>query len=218
MGGACALLPAGSPPPLARAVYEDCPTKSGTSGAVGNRYRQGAIHQPGVQLPPSDLITRARPPPCWSGHWLWQHRPADSGHAPSLSGCPLQQMLYLHAYGLGLWTAPPSPPSRHDHHREATAAILMRIYDKTHDNTTSRIGLPRLEICPNLKAMSRGRRPQQAAYNGEPQLAPILQRKRQRRPGRRLLPPAQELLYVTGSTYPGGRATRKKWRRCLLRA
>lgn len=191
----------------ARAVYEDVSDKEWYAGAVETAYRQGAITSQDGSFRPSDLITRSeaaamlvRALGYGSIAGLIQDMPLPFQDVRSNNG-----YIFM-AYGLGFMDGTSVTSfSPNDHiTREQTAAILMRIYDKLHDNTTSRIGIATgLENLPKLKGYEAvGVAASKLAYNGEPQLAPILQEEEAKAVLAAVSSAgAKKLLYVTGSTY-----------------
>ena len=128
----------------AREVYKDVPEKVWYAGAVETAYHQGAITAQDGSFRPDDLITRSEAA-------AMLIRALGYG---SIAG--LIQDMYLPfrdvksnngyivmAYGMGLMDGTSITSFSPDGHvtREQAAAIMMRLYDKLHDPTTSRIGI-----------------------------------------------------------------------------
>lgn len=83
------------------------------------------------------------------------------------------------AYGLGLMDGTSVTTFSPDAHvtREQAASIIMRLYDKLHEPTTSRIGIAyHAAGLPDLEGYEAvGVAAAQLTYNGEPQTSPIME-------------------------------------------
>lgn len=110
------------------------------------------------------------------------------------------------AYGLGLMDGTSVTAFSPGGHvtREQAAAIVMRLHDKLHDPTTSRIGIAVAEAgLPDLKGYEAvGVAAAKLAYNGEPQISlSMAKAEAQAVRAAASAAGARSLLYVTGGAY-----------------
>lgn len=163
----------------ARAVYEDVSEKEWYAGAVETAYHQGAITSQDGSFRPDDLITRSEAA-------AMLVRALGYGSLAGLiqdMSLPFRDVkanngYIVMAYGLGLMDGTSVAAFSPGGHvtREQAAAILMRLHDKLHDPTTSRLGIAAsAENLPDLTGyeavcVSAAK----LTYNGEPQIAPAM--------------------------------------------
>lgn len=191
----------------ARAVYDDVSEKAWYAGALEIAYHQGAITSQDGNFRPDDLITRSE-----AASMLV--RALGYGSLAGLiqdMSLPFRDVkanngYIVMAYGLGLMDGTSvtsfSPNGRVT--REQAAAILMRLYDKLHDSTASRIGIAvSSEELPELKGYEAvGVAAAKLAYNGDPQIAPAMDKSEaQAVQAAASAAGARALLYVTGNDY-----------------
>lgn len=163
----------------ARTVYEDVSEKEWYAGAVETAYHQGAITSQDGSFRPDDLITRSEAA-------AMLVRALGYGSLAGLiqdMSLPFRDVkanngYIVMAYGLGLMDGTSVAAFSPGGHvtREQAAAILMRLHDKLHDPTTSRLGIAAsAENLPDLTGyeavcVSAAK----LTYNGEPQIAPAM--------------------------------------------
>lgn len=163
----------------ARAVYEDVSEKEWYAGVVETAYHQGAITSQDGSFRPDDLITRSEAA-------AMLVRALGYGSLAGLiqdMSLPFRDVkanngYIVMAYGLGLMDGTSVAAFSPNGHvtREQAAAILMRLHDKLHDPTTSRLGIAAsAENLPDLTGyeavcVSAAK----LTYNGEPQIAPAM--------------------------------------------
>ncbi len=208
----------------ARMIYADVPEKVWYAGAVETAYHQGAITAQDGNFRPDALITRSE-----AASMLIR----ALGYG-SIAG--LIQDMYLPfrdvkanngyivmAYGMGLMDGTSVTSFSPGGHvtREQAAAILMRLYDKLHDPTTSRIGvtasaenLPEMEgyeaVCISAAKLT---------YNGEPQISPAMNEKEALAIRSAVSAAgAKALLHVTGGAYHVREGDAEKLAAVLLEA
>ena len=190
-----------------RAVYDDVPEKEWYAGAVETAYRQGAVTSQDGSFRPNDLITRSE-----AASMLIR----ALGYG-SIAG--LIQDMYLPfrdvkanngyivmAYGMGLMDGTSVTSFSPEAHvtREQAAAILMRLYDKLHDPTTSRVGITAsTEKLPDLTGYEAvGIAAAKLTYNGEPQVSVSMNGKEAMALRNTVSAAgAKALLYVSGGGY-----------------
>ncbi len=167
------------PTAAARTVYEDVDKKAWYAGAVETAYHQGAITSQDGNFRPDDPITRSEAASMLvrglgygSIAGLIQDMPLPFRDVRANSG------YIIMAYGLGLMDGASVTEFSPEGHvtREQAAVILMRLHDKLHDDTTSRTGIAtRLENLPDVTGYEAvGVAAAKLTYNGEPQLASLL--------------------------------------------
>ena len=191
----------------ARAVYDDVSEKEWYAGAVETAYHQGAITSQDGSFRPGDLITRSeaasmlvRALGYGSIAGLIQDMSLPFRDVKSNNG------YIVMAYGLGLMDGTSVTAFSPGGHvtREQAAAIVMRLHDKLHDPTTSRIGIAVAETgLPDLKGYEAvGVAAARLAYNGEPQIS-LSMAKAEAQAVRAAVSAAgaRPLLYVTGGAY-----------------
>lgn len=110
------------------------------------------------------------------------------------------------AYGMGLMDGTSVTAFSPEGHvtREQAAAILMRLYDKLHDPTTSRIGITAsAENLPDLEGYEAvGISAAKLAYNGAPQVSSAMDKKEAEKLRAAVSAAgAKALLHVTGGAY-----------------
>lgn len=191
----------------ARAVYEDVEEKAWYAGAVETAYHQGAITSQDGSFRPDDPITRSE-----AASMLV--RALGYGGIAGLiqdMSLPFRDVkanngYIVMAYGLGLMdgtSITAFSPSGHVT-REQTAAIVMRLHDKLHDPTTSRIGIAVAAAgLPDLKGYEAvGVAAAKLTYNGEPQIS-FSMKEAEAKAIRSAVSAAgaKSLLYVTGGAY-----------------
>lgn len=191
----------------ARAVYEDVSEKEWYAGAVETAYHQGAITSQDGSFRPDDLITRSE-----AASMLV--RALGYGSIAGLiqdMSLPFRDVkanngYIVMAYGLGLMDGTSVTAFSPNGHvtREQAAAILMRLHDKLHGPTTSRIGIvASAENLPDLTGyeavcISASK----LAYNGEPQIAPAMDKtEAQSVRSAASAAGAKALLHVSGGAY-----------------
>ena len=139
----------------ARAVYDDVSEKEWYAGAIETAFRQGAITAQDGSFRPDALITRSE-----AASMLV--RALGYGSVAGLiqdMSLPFRDVkanngYIVMAYGMGLMDGTSVTAFSPEGHvtREQAAAILMRLYDKLHDPTTSRVGITgSMEKLPDLK-------------------------------------------------------------------
>ena len=191
----------------ARAVYADVPEKVWYAGAVETAYHQGAITAQDGNFRPDDLITRSE-----AASMLI--RALGYGSIAGLiqeMSLPFRDVkanngYIVMAYGMGLMDGTSVTAFSPNAHitREQAAAIMMRLYDKLHDPTTSRIGITAsMEGLPDLKGYEAvAIDAAKLTYNGEPQISVFMSDKESL--NLRMAASAagaKALLYVTGGSY-----------------
>lgn len=191
----------------ARAVYEDVSDKEWYAGAVEAAYHQGAITSQDGSFRPDDLITRSEAA-------AMLVRALGYGSIAGLiqdMSLPFRDVkanngYIVMAYGLGLMDGTSVTAFSPNGHvtREQAAAILMRLHDKLHDSTTSRMGIAAsAENLPDLTGyeavcISAAK----LTYNGEPQIAPAMDKaEAQSVRSAASAAGAKALLHVTGGAY-----------------
>lgn len=191
----------------ARAVYEDVGEKEWYAGAVETAYAHGAVTSQDGRFRPDDLITRSEAAAMLvrglgygSIAGLIQDMPLHFQDVQANNG------YIIMAYGLGLMDGTSVTAFSPEGHvtREQTAAIMMRLHDKLHDDTTSRIGVATsAENLPDLTGYEAvAAEAARLTYNGSPQLTVLLD---QEETGdiraAASAAGAKTLLYVTGTDY-----------------
>ena len=208
----------------ARAVYEDVSEKDWYAGAIETAYHRGAITSQDGSFRPGDPVTRSEAA-------AMLVRALGYGSIAGLiqdMSLPFRDVkanngYIVMAYGLGLMDGTSvtafSPGGRVT--REQAAAILMRLHDKLHDPTTSRIGIAVSSAdLPELTGYEAvGVAAAKLTYNGEPQLASLLDQEEAaavrdavRSAG------AKALLYITGGVYQFRENDAEKLAAVLLQA
>ncbi len=195
------------PTSSARAVYEDVSDKEWYAGAVETAYHQGAITTQDGNFRPDDLITRSE-----AASMLV--RALGYGSIAGLiqdMSLPFQDVkanngYIIMAYGLGLMDGTSVTAFSPGGHvtREQAAAILMRLYDKLHNPTTSRIGIVTgMEGLPEIKGYEAvGIAAAQLTYNGEPQISRAMDKEEtQAIRSAAAAAGAKSLLYIAGGPY-----------------
>lgn len=191
----------------ARAVYDDVSEKEWYAGAVETAYHQGAITSQDGSFRPGDRITRSE-----AASMLV--RALGYGSIAGLiqdMSLPFRDVkanngYIVMAYGLGLMDGTSVTAFSPNGHvtREQAAAIVMRLHDKLHDPTASRIGIAVAEEdLPELKGYEAvGVAAAKLTYNGEPQTSPTMG-KAEAEAVRAAISAAgaKSLLYVTGGAY-----------------
>lgn len=210
-----------SPP---RAIYEDVSEKEWYAGVVEAAYHQGAITSQDGRFRPGDLITRSEAAAMLvralgysSIAGLIQDTPLPFRDVHSNNG------YVIMAYGMGLMDGTSVTAFSPEGHvtREQAAVIIMRLHDKLHDATTSRIGIATSASgLPDMKgyeavAVAASR----LTYNGEPQLSSIL-KDNEAKAVRTAITAAgsKPLLYVTGGVYHLREGDSEKMAKTLLQA
>ncbi|MCI9643296.1 MAG: hypothetical protein HFF97_01000 [Oscillibacter sp.] len=191
----------------ARAVYEDVPEKEWYAGAVETAYHQGAITSQDGSFRPNDPVTRSE-----AASMLV--RALGYGSIAGLiqdMSLPFRDVkanngYIVMAYGLGLMDGASVTAFSPDGHvtREQAAAILMRLHDKLHEPTTSRIGIAvAAEGLPELAGYEAvGVAAAKLAYNGEPQVSLFMGKpESQAICAAASAAGAKSLLYITGGAY-----------------
>ena len=208
----------------ARAVYEDVSEKEWYAGAVETAYHQGAITSQDGSFRPDDLITRSE-----AASMLV--RALGYGSIAGLiqdMSLPFRDVkanngYIVMAYGLGLMDGTSVTAFSPNGHvtREQAAAILMRLHDKLHDPTTSRLGVAAsAEDLPDLTGyeavcISAAK----LTYNGEPQTAPAMDKaEAQAVRSAASAAGAKALLHVTGGAYHLREGDEEKLAAVLLQA
>lgn len=191
----------------ARPIYQDVDEKAWYAGAVEAAYHHGAITSQDGNFRPDALITRSeaasmlvRALGYGSIAGLIQDTPLPFQDVHANNG------YVIMAYGMGLMDGASVTSFSPDGHvtREQAAVIVMRLHDKLHDATTSRIGVATSALgLPDVKdyeavAVAAFK----LAYNGAPQLAAVL-KEDEARAARDAIAAAgsRPLLYVTGTNY-----------------
>lgn len=206
----------------ARAVYEDVSEKEWYAGAVETAYHQGAITSQDGSFRPDDLITRSE-----AASMLV--RALGYGSIAGLiqdMSLPFRDVkanngYIVMAYGLGLMDGTSVTAFSPGGHvtREQAAAILMRLHDKLHNPTTSRMGIAAsAENLPDLTGyeavcVSAAK----LTYNGEPQIAPTMD-KAEAQAVRSAAAGAKALLHVAGGAYHIREGDEKKLAAVLFQA
>ena len=191
----------------ARVVYADVPEKVWYAGAVETAYHQGAITAQDGNFRPDDLITRSE-----AASMLV--RALGYGSIAGLiqeMSLPFRDVkanngYIVMAYGMGLMDGTSFTAFSPNAHvtREQAAAIMMRLHDKLHDPTTSRIGITAsLEGLPELEGYEAvAIDAAKLAYNGEPQISVFMGEQESLNLRTAITASgAKALLYVTGSAY-----------------
>ena len=206
----------------ARAVYEDVSEKEWYAGAVETAYHQGAITSQDGSFRPDDLITRSEAA-------AMLVRALGYGSLAGLiqdMSLPFRDVkanngYIVMAYGLGLMDGTSVTAFSPGGHvtREQAAAILMRLHDKLHNPTTSRMGIAAsAENLPDLTGyeavcVSAAK----LTYNGEPQIAPTMD-KAEAQAVRSAAAGAKALLHVAGGAYHIREGDEKKLAAVLFQA
>ena len=191
----------------ARAVYEDVSEKAWYTGALETAYHQGAITSQDGSFRPDDPVTRSE-----AASMLV--RALGYGSLAGLiqdMSLPFRDVkanngYIVMAYGLGLMDGTSVTSFSPNGHvtREQAAAILMRLYDKLHDLTASRMGIAvSAENLPDLTGYGAvGVAAAKLVYNGEPQIASAMNgSEAQSVRAAASAAGAKALLYVTGNDY-----------------
>lgn len=191
----------------ARTVYDDVDEKAWYAGALESAYHQGAITSQDGSFRPDDLITRSEAA-------AMLVRALGYGSLAGLiqdMSLPFRDVkanngYIVMAYGMGLMDGTSVTSFSPNGHvtREQTAAILMRLYDKLHEPTTSGMGIAAsAEDLPDLTGLeSVGVAGAKLTYNGEPQIAPAMGKSEaQTVRAAAVAAGAKALLYVTGNGY-----------------
>ena len=191
----------------ARTFYEDVSEKAWYAGAVETAYRQGAVTSQDGNFRPDDLITRSE-----AASMLV--RALGYGSIAGLiqdMSLPFRDVkanngYIVMAYGLGLMDGTSVTAFSPNGHvtREQAAAIMMRLHDKLHSETTSRIGIAVSEEgLPELKGYEAvGVAAAKLAYNGEPQVSTFMAAGKSKAIQTAVRAAgAKALLYVTGGAY-----------------
>ncbi len=210
-----------SPP---RAVYDDVSEKEWYAGAVETAYRQGAVTSQDGSFRPGDLITRSE-----AASMLV--RALGYGSIAGLiqdMSLPFRDVkanngYIVMAYGLGLMDGTSVTAFSPNGHvtREQAAAIMMRLHDKLHSETTSRIGIAvAAENLPELKGYETvGVAAAKLAYNGEPQVSTFMSSAASKAIQAAVrVAGSKALLYVTGGAYHVREGESEKLAAVLLRA
>ena len=208
----------------ARAVYEDVSEKEWYAGAVETAYHQGAITSQDGSFRPDDPITRSE-----AASMLV--RALGYGGITGLiqdMSLPFQDVkanngYIVMAYGLGLMDGTSVISFSPDGHvtREQAAAILMRLYDKLHDPTTSRSGIAAsAENLPDLTGYEAvGVSAAKLVYNGEPQVSASMGSQESLNLRTAITAAgAKALLHITGSSYHIREGDAEKLAAVLFRA
>lgn len=208
----------------ARAVYEDVSEKAWYAGALESAYHQGAITSQDGNFRPDDLITRSEAA-------AMLVRALGYGSLAGLiqdMSLPFRDVkanngYIVMAYGLGLMDGTSVTAFSPGGHvtREQAAAILMRLYDKLHDPTTSSIGITAsAENLPDLKGYEAvGIAAAKLTYNGEPQISPTMDKgKAQAIRDAASAAGTKPLLYVTGGPYHIREGEAERLAKVLLQA
>ena len=191
----------------ARAVYEDVEEKEWYAGAVETAYHQGAITSQDGSFRPEDLITRSEAA-------AMLVRALGYGSIAGLvqdMALPFRDVqanngYIAMAYGLGLMAGTSVTAFSPGGHvtREQAAAIFMRLHDKLSGTAASSIGIATAaEGLPELGGYEAvGVAAFKLAYNGAPQLSPLLEEE-EAAAVRAAVSAAgsKPLLYVAGGTY-----------------
>lgn len=208
----------------AGAVYADVPEKIWYAGAVETAYRQGAVTAQDGTFRPDDLITRSEAA-------AMLVRALGYGSIAGLiqeMSLPFRDVkanngYIVMAYGMGLMDGTSVTAFSPEGHvtREQAAAIMMRLYDKLHDPTTSRIGITASsQDLPDLKGYEAvGIAAAKLAYNGEPQISVSMSDKESLTLRTAVSAAgAKPLLYVTGGSYNIREGDEEKLAAVLLKA
>lgn len=208
----------------ARAIYTDVPEKAWYAEAVETAYHHGAITNQDGSFRPDDLITRSeaaamlvRSLGYGSIAGLIQDMPLPFQDVRSNHG------YIIMAYGLGLMDGTSVTSFSPEGHvtREQAAIILMRLYDKFHDDTTSSIGVATsAEGLPELKKYEAvGIAAAKLTYNGAPQIASAMPKEEAESIRSAVTASGSKaLLYVTGGTYHLRETEEEKMAAALLQA
>ncbi len=208
----------------ARPIYEDVPEKAWYAGVVETAYHQGAITSQDGSFRPDDLITRSeaaamlvRALGYGSIAGLIQDMPLPFQDVRSNNG------YIIMAYGLGLMDGSSVTAFSPDGHvtREQAAVILMRLHDKLHGDTTSRIGIATsAEGLPELKGYEAvGVAAAKLTYNGAPQLTSAVGEAEAKVVCAAVTAAGSKpLLYVTGTAYHLRENEEAKMAEVLLKA
>lgn len=208
----------------ARAVYDDVSEKEWYAGAIETAFRQGAITAQDGSFRPDALITRSE-----AASMLV--RALGYGSVAGLiqdMSLPFRDVkanngYIVMAYGMGLMDGTSVTAFSPEGHvtREQAAAILMRLYDKLHDPTTSRVGITgSMENLPDLKGYEAvGIAAAKLTYNGEPQISVSMSDKESLTLRNAVSAAgAKVLLYVTGGGYHIREGDAEKLAAMLLQA
>ena len=208
----------------ARAVYEDVSEKDWYAGAIETAYHRGAITSQDGSFRPGDPVTRSEAA-------AMLVRALGYGSIAGLiqdMSLPFRDVkanngYIVMAYGLGLMDGTSVTAFSPGDHvtREQAAAILMRLHDKLHNPTTSRIGIATsAENLPELKGYEAvGIAAAKLAYNGEPQTATALDPAEARAVRTAASAAgAKALLYVPGGAYHVREGEGEKLAAVLLQA
>ncbi len=160
----------------AGAVYDDVPEKIWYAGAVEIAYRQGAVTAQDGTFRPDDPVTRSE-----AASMLV--RALGYGSVAGLiqeMSLPFRDVkanngYIVMAYGMGLMDGTSFTAFSPEGHvtREQAAAIMMRLHDKLHDPTASRLGLTASKSgLPDLTGYEAvGVSAAKLTYNGAPQIS-----------------------------------------------
>ena len=191
----------------ARAVYEDISEKEWYAGAIETAYHRGAITSQDGSFRPGDPVTRSEAA-------AMLVRALGYGSIAGLiqdMSLPFRDVkanngYIVMAYGLGLMDGTSVTAFSPGDHvtREQAAAILMRLHDKLHNPTTSRIGIAVSSAdLPELTGYEAvGVAAARLTYNGAPQTASAMDPEEARAVRTAASAAgAKALLYVTGGAY-----------------
>lgn len=207
----------------ARVIYEDVSEKAWYAGPVETAYHQGAITNQDGRFRPDDPITRdeaaamlVRALGYGSITGLIQDMPLPFRDIQANNG------YIIMAYGMGLMDGTSVTAFSPEEHvtREQAAVIIMRLHDKLH-GTAARTGITSsVENLPDMKGYEAVCiAAAKLAYNGEPQISPIL--KEEETAAIRTAVTAagsKPLLYITGGTYHLREGDSEKMAEVLLQA
>ena len=208
----------------ARPIYEDVPEKAWYAGVVETAYHQGAITSQDGSFRPDSPITRSEAAAMLvrglgygSIAGLIQDMPLPFQDVRSNNG------YIIMAYGLGLMDGTSAAAFSPEGHvtREQAAVILMRLHDKLHSDTASRIGVATsAEGLPDLKGYEAvGVAAAKLAYNGAPQLTSTLEASEAKAVCAAVAAAGSKpLLYVSGTDYHLRESDEEKLAAVLLQA
>lgn len=208
----------------ARVVYEDVSEKEWYAGAVETAYHQGAITSQDGSFRPDALITRSEAA-------AMLVRALGYGSIAGLiqdMALPFRDVqanngYIVMAYGLGLMDGTSVTAFSPGGHvtREQAAAIFMRLHDKLNGTAASSIGIATAaEGLPALGGYEAvGVAAMKLAYNGAPQLSPLLDEEEAAAIRTAIITAGSKpLLYVTGGTYHLREGDSEKMAAVLLQA
>ena len=208
----------------ARPIYEDVPEKAWYAGVVETAYHQGAITSQDGSFRPEDPITRSeaagmlvRALGYGSIAGLIQDMPLPFQDVRSNNG------YIIMAYGLGLMDGSSVTAFSPEGHvtREQAAVILMRLHDKLHNDTASRVGVATsAKNLPELKGYEAvGVAAAKLTYNGEPQITSLMEESEAKAIRAAVTAAGSKpLLYVTGTSYHLREDDEEKMAAVLLKA